>query len=400
MQSKRHRTRTRVHCRAWSPRRFRTGRPKWAAPALARNARQGSPFPVSPRGKPGRGKFPPRRQHRSAPPARGFSKRSAENPLARSPCGHDGESVQSETMRAAKQEADVFPLAALCLLAENSHRGHRLSTAVLHQGFAPINSSTATSFQAFLYDEGRRSRSTGKERDTETGLDYFGARYFSGAQGRFTSPDWSAKPQPVPYANLQDPQTLNLYSYVRNNPLSKPDLDGHCLEDACVIEGAAVGTGVLYGGAAIAGAVGLTGVAVTLHNSGDAIISGAKSLIGSIGGLIFQSESKPEAKPASPSQTENQPAPTTATADTKPKSNPMTGEPGSTSTTRHASGDPKQVRRYGPDGHPETDVDHGHDHGQGDPHAHDWGRPTDGTPPTHVDRAPGRPLKPNDPQPQ
>jgi RHS repeat-associated protein len=30
---------------------------------------------------------------------------------------------------------------------------------------------------------------TGKERDAETGLDYFGARYFSGAQGRFTSQD-------------------------------------------------------------------------------------------------------------------------------------------------------------------------------------------------------------------
>jgi RHS repeat-associated protein len=30
---------------------------------------------------------------------------------------------------------------------------------------------------------------TGKERDAETGLDFFGARYFSGAEGRFTSPD-------------------------------------------------------------------------------------------------------------------------------------------------------------------------------------------------------------------
>jgi RHS repeat-associated protein len=30
---------------------------------------------------------------------------------------------------------------------------------------------------------------TGKERDAETGLDYFGARYMSSAQGRFTSPD-------------------------------------------------------------------------------------------------------------------------------------------------------------------------------------------------------------------
>jgi RHS repeat-associated protein len=71
------------------------------------------------------------------------------------------------------------------------------------------------------------TRVTGKERDAETGLDYFGARYFSGAQGRFTTPDWSAKPTPVPYADLTDPQTLNLYAYVRNNPLAKADPDGH-----------------------------------------------------------------------------------------------------------------------------------------------------------------------------
>jgi len=68
---------------------------------------------------------------------------------------------------------------------------------------------------------------TSKERDSETGLDFFGARYMSSAQGRFTSPDWSAKPQPVPYASLDDPQSLNLYAYVRNNPLSRIDPDGH-----------------------------------------------------------------------------------------------------------------------------------------------------------------------------
>jgi RHS repeat-associated protein len=64
--------------------------------------------------------------------------------------------------------------------------------------------------------------------DRLVGLDYFGARYFSSAQGRFTSPDWSEKPQPIPYADLKDPQTLNLYAYVRNNPLSRRDFDGHC----------------------------------------------------------------------------------------------------------------------------------------------------------------------------
>ena len=68
---------------------------------------------------------------------------------------------------------------------------------------------------------------TGKERDAESGLDYFGARYYGSSIGRFTSPDWSATVAPVPYAKLSDPQTLNLYSYVRNNPLNAADIDGH-----------------------------------------------------------------------------------------------------------------------------------------------------------------------------
>jgi hypothetical protein len=46
--------------------------------------------------------------------------------------------------------------------------------------------------------------------------------------GRFLSPDWAAKVTPVPYAELSDPQSLNLYSYVRNNPLTRADKDGHC----------------------------------------------------------------------------------------------------------------------------------------------------------------------------
>jgi RHS repeat-associated protein len=69
---------------------------------------------------------------------------------------------------------------------------------------------------------------TGKERDGESGNDYFLARYYNSATGRFLSPDWSAKVTPVPYAKLDDPQSLNLYSYVRNNPLSRADADGHC----------------------------------------------------------------------------------------------------------------------------------------------------------------------------
>jgi RHS repeat-associated protein len=68
---------------------------------------------------------------------------------------------------------------------------------------------------------------TGKERDAESGLDYFGARYYASNMGRWMSPDWSAKYEPVPYAKLDNPQSLNLYSYVFNNPLSHLDDDGH-----------------------------------------------------------------------------------------------------------------------------------------------------------------------------
>jgi RHS repeat-associated protein len=73
----------------------------------------------------------------------------------------------------------------------------------------------------------KASRTTGKERDTESGLDYFGARYYSSSMGRWMSPDWNVNVQPVPYASLGDPQSLNLYAYVGNHPLSIIDPDGH-----------------------------------------------------------------------------------------------------------------------------------------------------------------------------
>jgi len=56
-------------------------------------------------------------------------------------------------------------------------------------------------------------------------LDYFLARYYSSAQGRFTSAD-------APFADqsLDDPQSWNLYTYVRNNPLRSIDPDGRKME--------------------------------------------------------------------------------------------------------------------------------------------------------------------------
>jgi len=78
-----------------------------------------------------------------------------------------------------------------------------------------------------------RQKFTGKERDSELansadpyGLDYFGARYYSAAQGRFTSPDLLG-------GHLDDPQTLNKYAYVRNSPLRFTDPTGLDLQAAC-----------------------------------------------------------------------------------------------------------------------------------------------------------------------
>ena len=76
----------------------------------------------------------------------------------------------------------------------------------------------------YEYDE-YRNEFTGKERDSESGLDMFGAKYDALSMGHFMTPDWSAKIEPVPYSKLDNPQSLNLYSYVLNNPLSNVDTD-------------------------------------------------------------------------------------------------------------------------------------------------------------------------------
>jgi RHS repeat-associated protein len=67
-----------------------------------------------------------------------------------------------------------------------------------------------------------RQKYTEKERDVETGLDFFEARYFSSLQGRFTSPD----PIPMTPDRQLDPQRINLYQYSRNNPLAFSDPTG------------------------------------------------------------------------------------------------------------------------------------------------------------------------------
>ncbi|MFZ0320174.1 MAG: RHS repeat-associated core domain-containing protein, partial [Candidatus Sulfotelmatobacter sp.] len=62
---------------------------------------------------------------------------------------------------------------------------------------------------------------TGKERDSESGLDNFDFRYFGSSMGRFMSADDGSD------QDADNPQSWNLYSYVRNNPLKYTDPDGH-----------------------------------------------------------------------------------------------------------------------------------------------------------------------------
>ncbi len=68
------------------------------------------------------------------------------------------------------------------------------------------------------YQSGERTKElfTGKERDGETGLDYFGARYYWAAGGRW----WSVDPL------LEKYQSFSPYIYSANNPTSYIDTDG------------------------------------------------------------------------------------------------------------------------------------------------------------------------------
>ena len=127
-------------------------------------------------------------------------------------------------------------------LFQNSRLGFGAFVTAQQPGLPPGNFQNALGMPAELRQTRVGSRSTSKERDAETGLDYFGARYMSSAQGRFTSPDrynamlinqnMQAAGLPAAAAAsffngyLENPQNWNQYAYVRNNPLRFTDPTG------------------------------------------------------------------------------------------------------------------------------------------------------------------------------
>ncbi len=96
-------------------------------------------------------------------------------------------------------------------------------TAVECRDYFPFGEEMTSGTRTGCYGaDVAKQKFTGKERDQETGLDYFGARYLSGAQGRFTSPD----PKQFTARTVSSPQKWNKYVYVRNNPFVLIDPDG------------------------------------------------------------------------------------------------------------------------------------------------------------------------------
>ena len=161
---------------------------------------------------------------------------------------------------------------------------------------AGIGHRATTNGYDALVGQAPRQQFTSKERDAETGLDYFEARYYSATMGRFTSPDeftggpdelydfaGVAADNPTFYADLADPQSLNKYQYAYNNPLSVVDLDGH--KGWRDIVRIAVDTIADYGSGVAKGAIASTTLGVLPQyqpNSNDSVVNRIGQAVGTL----------------------------------------------------------------------------------------------------------------------
>ena len=119
--------------------------------------------------------------------------------------------------------ADTSPLTTSTYYHGDQIGSARLLTAgtgwpVSSNTFYPYGQGPTSGTNHYLF--------AGKERDAESGNDYFGARYYGSSMGRFMSPDDFG-------GHLEDPQTLNKYAYAGNNPLRYTDPSGHDFWQSC-----------------------------------------------------------------------------------------------------------------------------------------------------------------------
>ena len=120
------------------------------------------------------------------------------------------------------------------------HNDYLTSTNVLTEGSGSGSLVEETTYYPYgdIRSGGTKSKYlyTGQEKDTDTGLNYYGARYYNSHIRRFTQPDLTL---PDPY----DPQQLNRYAYVRNNPLKYVDPSGN---NPLLIIAAVIAAGYIY----------------------------------------------------------------------------------------------------------------------------------------------------------
>ena len=205
----------------------------------------------------------------------------------------------------------------------------------------------------------------GQYTSSDTGLIYIRARTYDPATAQFLSIDPLVETTETPYG------------YAAENPLTFSDptgffslpLIGSIGEDADAACGVTVevpGLDVVTCGAA---------AAATAYVAAKALSETVKYASENT------SSTSPEVAESEPEVEESKPCKEPS------RSLPYEGEPNSTQVLDRGNGS-GQIRDYGPDGLPERDFDFGHDHGFGDPHAHDW---VEG-----VRQNPGRPIGPNE----
>ena len=176
--------------------------------------------------------------------------------------------------------------------------------------FLILNIAFASAFPIFNYkpfgevltDGKSKYLYTGKEKDSESGLMYYGARYYNPGIGRFTQADSELQ-------NIYNPQLLNRYSYVANNPYKYADDSGNFITLPAAVIGAVAG-GLIGGGLSLGGQlissggnfdkvswsdVGL-GAAVGAVAGGVAGLTGGASLVASIGGDVNKAEKANDVK--------------------------------------------------------------------------------------------------------
>lgn len=207
----------------------------------------------------------------------------------------------------------------------------------------------------------------GKAYDDSTGLSYMGARYYDPVLGRFMGID---------AVDFQEDNlhSFNRYTYANNNPYKYIDPDGNyafLIAPLMALFTALSASAILNS---------------TSNGSNKAFSDGLNSRIASGGGDLGNSDNWSQGQVHNEEVSSTKGDDASNKPEQRPTKTPNEGEPGS----KHTNPGSGQERWYGPDGKPVKDIDWDHNHGQGVPHVHDWGRGVNGNP----TRGTGRPFDP------